>query len=73
MLPIILPPLSALLLALGKTFAQDLVQLTPSLISLVQNGFVPLLNAVTGLLPIINPVVLAIIDLLNVVTSTRRR
>jgi hypothetical protein len=61
----LLPPLGALLKALGTDFSGDLKQLTPGLVNLVKNGIDPLLQDVIALLPVINPVVQAVIKLLD--------
>lgn len=62
-------PLSALLLLLGKELSADLVKLEPTLLSIVQNGFVPLLELITASLPAINTFVSDLISLLNWITS----
>lgn len=62
-------PFSEFILLLGKELAGDLVALTPTLLNLVNNGIVPLLKFVTDNLPAFNGFVLAVISLMNTITS----
>lgn len=62
-------PFSDLVLLLGKELSGDLVTLTPALLNLVNKGIVPLLKFVTANLPTFNSWVLAVIKLVDVLTS----
>lgn len=61
----LIPSISKFLLALGKDLGKDLTTITPGLTDLVKHGLVPLLDAFTKALPVINPVVNAILSLVN--------
>lgn len=62
-------PFSEFILLLGKDLATDLIALTPTLLNLVNNGIIPLLQFVSANLPTFNSWVLGVIKLVNVLTS----
>jgi hypothetical protein len=65
----LLAPLGKLLKTLGGALGADVKTLTPALVDFVNNGMVPLLNTVTDLVPVLNPVVIAMAKLLGAITA----
>lgn len=69
LLPQILPLFGALVLLISKDLVGDLKDLTPALSSLIVNGVQPLLGALILLIPILNPIIVGIVKLLDAITA----
>lgn len=65
----LIPPLSTFLKLLGSDLAKDIKDLLPGLLSLVNDGLVPLFPALDNILSVINPVVDATAKFLSAILT----